>query len=548
MPKQSWPEKDADSLCNGDVKALTSDQDYPDSSPAWKSQRNQQDSGVSGNGASMVYPSVNVATPHAGTSFSPKESNFKVCSQWYQGRRQKAAVALSLIWGGIIILHFVSWGMGFILGLTGLLSIHALRIFLAKTRSLDESLPEQPQQNWPYISLLVAAKNEEAVIGRLVKNLCSLDYPSDCYELWVVDDNSSDQTSVVLEKLAPDYPQLKVLRRSGNATGGKSGALNKVLPLTQGDIIGVFDADAQIAPDMLHHVVPLFNAEQVGAVQVRKAIANASENFWTRSQAAEMALDAYFQEQRITIGGIGELRGNGQFVRRQALLSCGGWNEETITDDLDLTIRLHLDQWDIECLSFPPVNEEGVTHFKALWHQRNRWAEGGYQRYLDYWRLILRNRMGTSKTIDLLGFWITQYILPTAAVPDLVLSLIQRRLPLTTPLTCFTVTLSLLGMFLGLQRIRQTKPLKVKTNGQLRKTGELTSPESTNVTSPQPALAQSLGLRLPEPLTLWIDTVRGTVYMLHWLLVVGSTTARISIRPKQLKWVKTVHQGTLTPE
>jgi len=543
MPKQSWPEKDADSLCNGDIKALTSDQNYPDPSPTWKSQRHQPDSGVGGTGSSMVYPSVTNTSQQSDTSSGQKEPTFEVFPNWYQGRRQKAAVSLTLIWGGIITLHFVSWGMGFILGLTGLLSIHALRIFLAKTRSPEEILAEHPQQNWPYVSLLVAAKNEEAVIGRLVKNLCSLDYPSHCYELWVVDDNSSDQTSVVLEKLTQDYPQLKILRRTASASGGKSGALNQVLPLTQGEILGVFDADAQIAPDMLRHVVPLFNAKQVGAVQVRKAIANASENFWTRSQATEMALDAYFQEQRITIGGIGELRGNGQFVRREALESCGGWNEETITDDLDLTIRLHLDQWDIECLSFPPVNEEGVTHFKALWHQRNRWAEGGYQRYLDYWRLILRNRMGTPKTLDLLSFWITQYILPTAAVPDLVLSLIQRRLPLTTPLTCFTLTLSLLGMFLGLRRIHQTQPMMVNVNAQPNKSAEFSQYESTNAAS-----RKSTGFRFPDQLTLWIDTLRGTVYMLHWLIVMGSTTARISIRPKRLKWVKTVHQGTLTTD
>ncbi len=385
MPKQSWPEQDAD---NSDIKKLTRDQESPDESPAPRSQPN---------GSSMLYPSVTNDPLHPSTPSTRGHSNFQVYPQWYQGRRRKAALTLTLIWGGITALHFVSWGMGLILGLTGLLSIHAIRIFSAKIPPLQLTTPEQPQGDWPYISLLVAAKNEEAVISQLVKNLCNLDYPSNCYELWVVDDHSSDKTPIVLEKLSLDYPQLKVLRRSANASGGKSGALNQVLALTQGEIIGVFDADAQIAPDMLRHIVPLFRPESVGAVQVRKAINNASENFWTRSQAAEMALDAYFQEKRISIGGIGELRGNGQFVRREALLSCGGWNEETITDDLDLTIRLHLDQWDIECLSFPPVYEEGVTNFKALWHQRNRWAEGGYQRYLDYWQLILANRMGNSK-------------------------------------------------------------------------------------------------------------------------------------------------------
>ncbi|OIP71704.1 MAG: glycosyl transferase [Oscillatoriales cyanobacterium CG2_30_40_61] len=522
MPKQSWPEQDSDSTDNSDLKKLTRDQECLGQSPAPQSQLHQEESRY----RETVYPSVASNPLYPSRGVNQNHSNFQVYPQWYQGRRRKAALALILIWGGMIALHFVSWGMGFTLGLTGLLSIHALRLFLAPTRSQQQTVPEKPQQDWPYISLLVAAKNEEAVISQLVKNLCNLDYPSDCYELWVVDDHSSDKTPIVLEKLSQDYPQLKVLRRSENASGGKSGALNQVLGLTQGEIIGVFDADAQIAPDMLRHIVPLFHPESVGAVQVRKAINNASENFWTRSQAAEMALDAYFQEKRISIGGIGELRGNGQFVRREALLSCGGWSEETITDDLDLTIRLHLDQWDIECLSFPPVYEEGVTNFKALWHQRNRWAEGGYQRYLDYGQLIVRNRMGTQKSLDLFCFWLTQYILPTAAAPDLVLSLIQGRLPLTTPLTGFTLTLSLLGMFLGLRRIRQTPGTMVNIN-----------PESGSTHSSQTFPPFS------EQSTLGIDTLRGTIYMLHWLLVVGSTTPRMGIRAKQLKWVKTVHQG-----
>ncbi|HBK21026.1 MAG TPA: glycosyl transferase [Planktothrix sp. UBA10369] len=536
MSKQSWPEPDTDSTDNSDVEKLTSDQECQGQSPAPKSQPHQEETRYRETGSSMLYPSVANSSLHPNTNSAQKHSNFQVCPNWYQGRRRKAALLLTLIWGGTIALHFVSWGIWFVLGLTGLLSIHAIRIFSAQTRPLRQTAPKQPPKDWPYVSLLVAAKNEEAVISNLVKNLCNLDYPSDCYELWVIDDNSSDQTPNVLEKLTQEYPQLKVLRRSANASGGKSGALNQVLALTQGEIIGVFDADAQIAPDMLSHVVPLFNTnKKVGAVQVRKAINNASENFWTRSQATEMALDAYFQAKRITIGGIGELRGNGQFVRREALLSCGGWNEETITDDLDLTIRLHLDQWDIECLSFPPVYEEGVTNFQALWHQRNRWAEGGYQRYLDYWPLIIRNRMGTQKTLDLVCFWITQYMLPTAVIPDLVLSLIQGCLPLTAPLTCFTLTLSLLGMFFGLRSIRQIQGMMVNVNPELLKNGnrsELGSTNSSETLSP-----------FSEKLTLWIDTLRGTVYMLHWLLVVGSTTARMGIRPKQLKWVKTVHQG-----
>jgi 1,2-diacylglycerol 3-beta-glucosyltransferase len=423
-------------------------------------------------------------------------------SSRFQGRRPKAALVLTIVWSGTIALHLVSWGSIFILGLTTILGIHAFKIVFARPRHHAKEI----QGDLPCVSLLVAAKNEEAVIGRLVKSLCSLEYANGEYEVWIIDDNSSDRTPQLLEQLTQEYKQLKVLRRSPEATGGKSGALNQVLPMTKGDIIAVFDADAQVNPDLLLQVVPLFQKEQVGAVQVRKAIANAKENFWTKGQMAEMAVDTWFQQQRTAIGGLGELRGNGQFVRRQALNSCGGWNEETITDDLDLTIRLNLDKWDIECMFYPPVEEEGVTNAIALWHQRNRWAEGGYQRYLDYWDLILKNRMGRRKTWDLLIFLLIMYILPTAAIPDILMSVIRHRPPVLAPVTGLSVTMSFVGMFAGLKRTRQDQ----KTSNYF---------------------------------VLLLQTIRGSIYMLHWLVVMSSTTARMSVRPKRLKWVKTVHTG-----
>ncbi|MDF5721625.1 MAG: glycosyltransferase family 2 protein [Rhizonema sp. PD37] len=423
----------------------------------------------------------------------------------FQKRRRKAALVLTVVWSGTIALHLISWGSLFVLGLSTIIGIHALKIVFAK----HKGYPEDIQGEWPYISLLVAAKNEEAVISNLVKNLCDLEYPEDRYDVWIVDDNSTDKTPQLLANLSDEYHNLKVLRRDALSSGGKSGALNQVLPLCKGEIVAVFDADAQVPQDLLVRVIPLFQREKVGAVQVRKAIANAQENFWTQGQMMEMLADTYYQQQRTAIGGIGELRGNGQFVRREALFSCGGWNEETITDDLDLTFRLHLESWDIDCMFYPAVEEEGVTSAIALWHQRSRWAEGGYQRFLDYWDFILKNRMGTRKTWDLFMWMIVMYILPTALVPDLFMAIARHRPPLLTPVSSLTVSMSMAGMVVGLKRIYKYKELKFQTY-----------------------------------FLLLFQILRSSLYMLHWLFVMSSTTARMSVRPKRLKWVKTTHQGS----
>ena len=422
------------------------------------------------------------------------------------GRRWKAAVTLMMIWGTTIALHLISWGSWLVLAVTAVFTLQVTRLLCSRPVASPPALAESDQESIPTVSILVAAKNEETVITDLVENLCHLDYPQDKYEIWLIDDHSTDRTPILLDQFAQKYRQLNVLHRSANATGGKSGALNQALTLSKGEIVAVFDADAQIPSDILRQVVPFFHQESMGAVQVRKSIANADLNFWTKGQQAEMALDSYFQEHRIGLGGIGELRGNGQFVRRRALASCGKWNEQTITDDLDLTIRLHLDGWDIGFVSHPTVQEEGVTSAIALWHQRNRWAEGGYQRYLDYWRWIIRNPMGIGKTFDLITFLLFQYILPTAAIPDLLMVLLRQEAPLYFPATSIMFSFSIWGMFRGLQ----------------------------NTQNPQ--TPQNWG-------EIFGETLRGTIYMIHWLLIIPSMTARLAVRPKKLKWVKTSHQG-----
>lgn len=431
----------------------------------------------------------------------------------FSNRRIKAAIVLVIIWSSTVAIHLLTWGTWVIWAVLAVMLVHALRILSAQPRWTETSIapnldtasstsPSMESGELPFISLLVAAKNEAVVIHRLVETLCALDYPSHLFELWVIDDISTDRTPELLDELASQFPQLRVLHRTPPASGGKSGALNQVLPMTRGEILGVFDADAQVEQDLLRAIVPLFAASQVGAVQVRKAIANASTNFWTQGQAAEMALDICFQQQRIAVKGIGELRGNGQFVRRAALDDCGGWNEETITDDLDLTLRLQLLGWDIDCLLTPAVQEEGVTTVVSLWHQRNRWAEGGYQRYLDFWQPIVRNRLGTSKTLDMVLFWIIQYWLPNAAIPDTLMAIARHRLPVYSPITFLALSLSCWGIFTGLRRVQ------------------------------------------PQPLWKTLQhTLLGILYMMHWFVIVACVSARMSIRPKRLKWVKTVHSG-----
>jgi len=455
----------------------------------------------------------------------------------YRGRRLKAALLLAAIWGLTVALHLVDWGIG--VGAIGaiVLGIHGWRTIAvpesessalrSSGRSSSNSVADPAvtavevaagtrpalseadggDRTWPSVALLVAAKDEETVVGETVAKLCELDYPSDRYEVWAIDDNSSDNTGAVLDRLAQQYDRLHVIHRGADASGGKSGALNLALQQIRTDSIGVFDADARVDRDFLRRVLPLFDRPEIGAVQVRKAVVNAATNGWTRGQAIEMVLDAYLQEQRYALGGIGELRGNGQFVRRDALQRCGDFNEVTITDDLDLSLRLHLDGWDVRCTTWPCVYEEGVTGPVALWHQRSRWAEGGYQRYIDYWRLLTSGRLSPMKRFDMIVFISAQYLLPTAAIPDAIGAIVFGNLPVWLPITLMSAVLTLAWIRCGLRRV-----------------------------------ATRTGQPIGRAATI-AKGIRGTIYMLHWIVVMAATTTRMAFRPKRLKWVKTIHRG-----
>ncbi|MEL6936374.1 MAG: glycosyltransferase family 2 protein, partial [Cyanobacteria bacterium J06607_17] len=118
------------------------------------------------------------------------------------------------------------------------------------------------------------------------------------------------------------------------------------------------------------------------------------------------------------------------------------------------------------------------------------------------WRLLLRNRLGWNKSIDMLVYWMLQYMLPIVALPDLMVAIALRQPPVFAPLTTFAVGVSYWGMTMGIRR------------------------------------TQKISLLLAM-----VRAVKGTLYMTHWIVVMAFATTRMAVRPKRLKWVKTIHDG-----
>ncbi|MCY3654482.1 MAG: glycosyltransferase family 2 protein [Cyanobacteria bacterium MAG IRC1_bin_28] len=428
---------------------------------------------------------------------------------WGGGRRRKAAlfVATSLLLG--VLPHWLQVGPWPALVAAVLLGRHIFPTAAWQPESGSSSPPAPPESAMgptrpPRVDVLVAAKNEAAVIEQLVGNLLALRRDEEQLQVWIVDDGSVDGTGDILDRLQERHSSLHVIHRPPGAKGWKSGALNAVLPHLQGEWVLVLDADAQVDPGLLEHLTPLLQ-DGSRALQLRKAVHNAGCNLLTRVQAVEMAVDALIQQGRIVHQGCGELRGNGQCIPRQALLHCGGFNEATITDDLDLTMRLQLHGVPIAVVWNPPVAEEAVSAIGALWRQHQRWAEGGLQRFFDYWPALLSPRLKPRLKRDVLAFFLLQYVQPLVLTGDIVAAVAGWSAPLAWPLTTMTLLFTVTAM------------LRCPT---------------ANSGPPLPAIRGFTIL-----MTL--------VYVLHWSVVILFVAVGMVLRPKYRVWDKTIH-GSVT--
>jgi cellulose synthase/poly-beta-1,6-N-acetylglucosamine synthase-like glycosyltransferase len=242
----------------------------------------------------------------------------------------------------------------------------------------------------PSVSVLVPVKNEEKVVGRLLKALLKLDYPSEKVEIIVVDDGSTDNTVGICEKYVDGYSErIRVLRRS--MSEGKPSALNYGMKYASGEIVATFDADSIPESDTLLKAVEFFEDSSVDALQGTICSANADQNLLTKfiSYEAAVRFKAYLQGKDILKLFV-HLAGTCQFIRRTVLVKIGGWSRESLSEDMEISARLtknnHLIRYapDIRCW------EENPSTLGQLVGQRLRWYRGCIDAALKYGKLLRR--------------------------------------------------------------------------------------------------------------------------------------------------------------
>jgi len=232
----------------------------------------------------------------------------------------------------------------------------------------------------PMVTVQLPIFNEKYVIERLIDAVAAFDYPRDRFEIHILDDSTDETVGIVAEKVAAYRAQgiqiEQVCREKRQ--GYKAGALRDAMPLAKGEFIVIFDADFLPRPDFLQRTMPYFDDEQVGVVQTRWEHINEDYSLITRLQALQ--LNVHFTVEQVgRMSGQHFLQFNGTagIWRRACIDDAGGWEADTLTEDLDLSMRAQLKGWRIKYLEEVSSPAELPAEMNSLKSQQYRWMKGG---------------------------------------------------------------------------------------------------------------------------------------------------------------------------
>ena len=225
------------------------------------------------------------------------------------------------------------------------------------------------------------------MVARLLNALANLNYPQDKKEIIVVNDASTDRTREICLQYSLGQPELRFLNRSKSTT--KAAALNFGVSYAHGKIIATFDGDSVPEPDALLNVVKYFADPSVAGVQGRICSINAGQNMLTRFISYECAVQyELYMGGKDALGLFVGLAGTCQFIRKEALDAIGGWNENCLAEDTELSLRLVEKGGVIRYASEVRTFEESPFNVRSLVAQRARWYRGNIEVGLKFGRLM----------------------------------------------------------------------------------------------------------------------------------------------------------------
>jgi len=289
---------------------------------------------------------------------------------------------------GLLAIYYLTLGL---LAFYGTHRLVLLAGYIA-TRKRDTPKPNDPA-DWPRVTVQLPIYNELYVAERLIESICRLDYPRDRLEIQVLDD-STDETVALARKTVARMSALgfdiKHLHRT-DRSGFKAGALAAGMKATDTQFLAVFDADFVPPANFLRETIPYFSDNGIGMVQARWDHINRHYSLLTRIQA--IFLDGHFlieHAARNRTGCFFNFNGTAGVWRRATIEEAGGWTQDTLTEDLDLSYRAQLKGWRFLFLPHLKVPAELPVDIHGFKSQQFRWAKGSIQTARKLLPTILR--------------------------------------------------------------------------------------------------------------------------------------------------------------
>jgi len=233
---------------------------------------------------------------------------------------------------------------------------------------------------FPCVTVQLPIYNELYVVERLIDNACKFDYPSDKFEVQVLDDSTDETSSIVRKKVIEWKAQgIDIIHmHRANRSGFKAGALKEGLEKAKGEFVAIFDSDFLPKLDFLLQTVPYFTDKKIGMVQTKWGHLNRNYSLLTKLQA--FGLDAHFSIEQVGRnyhGGFINFNGTAGIWRKSCIIDSGNWQPDTLTEDLDLSYRAQLRDWRFIYLENVESPAELPPVMSALKTQQYRWTKGG---------------------------------------------------------------------------------------------------------------------------------------------------------------------------
>ena len=280
----------------------------------------------------------------------------------------------------LAVFRIIYLGISIWLALYGFNSFVLIFLYL---KHRDDRARGAALTGFPAVTVQLPVYNEKYVIRRAIDSLAQLDWPRDKLQIQVLDD-STDETTAIARRRIAFYRRRGVdisLRRRAQRAGFKAGALNEAMPDARGEFVAIFDADFCPRRDFLRQTIPHLVAHaELGFVQTRWGHLNGDFSLLTQAQA--LALDGHhFIEHtaRHRAGLLANFSGSGGVWRRSCIVACGGWQADTLTEDVDLSYRAQLAGWKGMMLPGVVSPAQLPVQFAAFKQQQFRWAKGNMQ-------------------------------------------------------------------------------------------------------------------------------------------------------------------------